>query len=145
MSEVSEKLKKCTINDILMNYEGFDALITQIFAIFEHQNFCKRTRLLSNVIYLIFQDLIQIYKVFYVLVTEILERFSDLTYDQANKCFVVYQNFVNLTSIMKTKAEFIMREFDFNIKLPQYYTPDSVLVETLRVCVEEKQKNPSGL
>ncbi len=82
---------------------------------------------------------------FYVLITEILERFADLPYDNAKKCFVVYQNFVNLTGIMKTKAEYIMREFDFNVKLPQYYTPDNVLVETLRVCVEEKQKNPSSL
>ena len=58
MSEVSEKLKKSTVNDLLSNYEGFDALITQIFNVFEHQTFCKRTRLFSNVVYLLFQDLI---------------------------------------------------------------------------------------
>ena len=38
-----------------------------------------------------------------------------------------------------------MREFDFNVKLPSYYTPDSVLVDTLKVCVQERQKNPKGL
>ena len=80
-----------------------------------------------------------------MLITEILERFSDLPYDQAQKCFVVYQNFVNLTQILKTKSDFIMHEFDFNVKLPAYYTPDSVLVDTLKVCVQEKQKNPKGL
>ena len=36
MSEVSAKLKQLTVNDILMNYENFDALITEIFNIFEH-------------------------------------------------------------------------------------------------------------
>ncbi len=41
-------------------------------------------------IYLLFQDLIQIYKVFYILVTEILERFSELSLDYAKKAFVVY-------------------------------------------------------
>jgi hypothetical protein len=95
------------------------------------------------VVYLLFQDLIQIYKVFYVLVTEILERFSDLPLEQAKKCFVVYQNFVNLTKIMQSKAEFIMKAFEFQTKLPQYYTPDASLVETLRTCVEGKQQ--SGL
>jgi hypothetical protein len=90
MSEVSEKIKKCSVNDLLMNYENFDALITEIWAVFEHQNFCKRTRLFSNVVFLLFQDLIQIYKVFYVLITEILERFADLPLDVAKKCFVAY-------------------------------------------------------
>lgn len=36
MSEVSQKLKNISIGDILMNYENFDALITEIFNIFEH-------------------------------------------------------------------------------------------------------------
>ena len=128
-----------------MNYESLDALITEIFNIFEHQNFCKRTRLFSDVVFLIFQDLLQIYKVFYVLVTEILERFTELSVDYAKKAFVVYQNFVSLTGIMKSKADFIMVEFDFNIKLPQYYTPDPSLVQNLKICIEQKVQNPGGL
>jgi hypothetical protein len=71
-------------------------------------------------------------------VTEILDRFSSMTADQAKKSFVVYQNFVSLTNVMKNKADAIMMEFDFNLKLPQYYTPDGSLVETLRTCVEAK-------
>lgn len=138
MSEVSAKIKSVSIQEILGVYEAFDALITQIFNIFEHQNFCKRTRLLSNVIYLIFMDLLQIYKVFYVLITEILERFSEMSIEYAKKSFVVYQNFVNLTKVMKTKADKIMMEFEFSIKLPQYYTPDASLVETLKICIEQK-------
>lgn len=113
-------------------------MLTEIFAVFEHQSFCKRTRLFSNVIYLLFLDLLQIYKVFYILVTEILERFNSMTADQAKKAFVVYQNFVSLTNVMKNKADAIMVEFEFNVKLPQYYTPDKSLVDTLRTCVEAK-------
>jgi hypothetical protein len=90
LSEVSAKLKNAPTSEILANYESFDALITQIFSIFEHQTFCKRTRLFSNVIYLLFTDLLQIYKVFYVIVTEILERFSEMSVDQAKKGFIVY-------------------------------------------------------
>eukprot|EP00347_Sterkiella_histriomuscorum_P001591 403371440 len=145
MTEVSPKLKSYNIQDLLKNYENFDALISEIFAIFEHQNFAKRTRLLSNVIYLLFQDLIQIYKVFYVLVTEILERFTDLQIDLAKKAFVVYQNFVNLTQTMRSKCNFIMAEFNFTVKLPEFYQPDPVLVQTLKICIEEKQSNPSKL
>jgi uncharacterized protein YecE (DUF72 family) len=45
---------------------------------------------------------------------------------------------------MKTKGDKIMMEFEFTIKLPQYYTPDASLVETLKICIEQKQKNPQG-
>ena len=79
MAEVSQKIKIFSVIDILTTYESFDAMLTSLFAVFEHQNFCKRTRLFSNVIYLLFADLIQIYKVFYILVTEILERFTSMT------------------------------------------------------------------
>lgn len=46
---------------------------------------------------------------------------------------------------MKTKADVIMVEFGFTMKMPNYYTPDASLVETLKTCIEQKQSNPSGL
>jgi hypothetical protein len=76
--------------------------------------------------------------VFYVLIAEILERFGDMSAENASKAFVVYKNFVTLTNIMKTKADKIMMEFEFTMKTPEYLTPDSSLVETLRQCVEQK-------
>jgi hypothetical protein len=45
---------------------------------------------------------------------------------------------------MKGKADKIMLEFGFTIKMPQYYTPDASLVNTLRTCIEQKQRNPGG-
>ena len=54
ITDVSQKVKSLSVVDILMNYEFFDGFITQIFHIFENQNFCKRTRLFSNVIFLLF-------------------------------------------------------------------------------------------
>lgn len=46
---------------------------------------------------------------------------------------------------MKGKASFIMSEFEFTVKLPEFYQPDPVLVNTLKICIEEKQKNPQNL
>jgi len=45
---------------------------------------------------------------------------------------------------MKNKAEKIMQEFEFNVKLPQYYTPDASLVENLRTCIDVKAKGGSS-
>ena len=75
-------------------------------------------------IFYIFADLIQIYKVFYILVTEILERFPTLSLDQAKKTLIMYQNFLDFNNIMKSKAERIMIEFNFSMQLPTFYTPD---------------------
>ncbi len=58
---------------------------------------------------------------------------------------MIYQNFVDLTNIMKSKADQIMIEFQFNLQLPQYYVPDAGLLDTLKACMENKQSNPQSL
>ena len=63
-----------------------------------------------------------------MLVTEILERFTEISLENSKKAFVIYQNFVNLTDIMKNKADLIMTEFEFTMKMPNYYTPEAGLV-----------------
>ena len=90
IADVSQKIRNLSVTDMLVNYEFFDGFITQIINIFENQNFCKRTILFSNVIYLLFQDLLQIYKVFFILVNEVLERLSSMNADEAQKCFIIY-------------------------------------------------------
>lgn len=39
---------------------------------------------------MLFKDLIKIYKIYYVHITEILERFSALNSEDAQKAFVMY-------------------------------------------------------
>jgi hypothetical protein len=46
---------------------------------------------------------------------------------------------------MKSKSEFIMREFKFIIPLPEFYKAEPELVETLKYCLENKQANPNKI
>lgn len=73
---------------------------------------------------MLFKDLIKIYKVYYVHVTEILERFATLDFDTASKCFVMYTNFVNLTEAIKNRANKLIYAFNFPIQLPDFYKPE---------------------
>ena len=83
---------------------------------------------------------------FYVVVTEILERFTEFDLDQSKKAFIIYKNFVDLTSSMKSKADKIQMKFNFTlIQLPKYYVPDEGLVDTLKFCIENKGANPQKL
>jgi hypothetical protein len=45
---------------------------------FQHTNFCKQTRLFSNFIFMLLKDLMEIYRIYYNHITEVLERFPTL-------------------------------------------------------------------
>lgn len=51
----------------------------------------------------------------------------------------MYQNFVNLTDQIKTKANKLIYTFNFPIQLPDFYNPEKGLVDTLRVVVESNE------
>lgn len=38
-----------------------------------------------------------------------------------------------------------MAEFGFALTLPKYYQPDPELVETLRACIKEKERDKKGI
>ena len=146
MQKISDDVAALRTADILKHYEYFEALVTQIFALFQHANFCRQTRLFSNLIFMLFKDLIKIYKVYYVHITEILERFPSLSHSDAQKAFVMYQNFVNLTDSIKTKANKLIYTFNFPIQLPDFYNPEKGLVDTLKVVLEQaKSGDKSGM
>jgi hypothetical protein len=93
---------------------------------------------------MLFKDLIKIYKVYYVHVTEILERFSSLDSDDCKKAFVMFQNFVNLTEGLKTKANKLIYTFNFPIQLPDFYNPEKGLVDALQTVVESNDREQSS-
>lgn len=90
MQRINDDVSALKTEQILKHYEYFEAMVTQIFALFQHANFCRQTRLFSNLIFMLFKDLIKVYKVYYVHITEILERFPTLSSVDAQKSFVMY-------------------------------------------------------
>ena len=127
----SAEVRNLSMSEILKNYEYFEGLSTQIFDLFAHTNFCKQTRLFSNVIFMLLKDLMEIYRIYYTHITEILERFPSLSKNEAQKAFVMYQNFINLTDAIKNKANKLIYIFNFPITLPDFYNPERGLIDTL--------------
>ena len=84
---------------------------------------------------MLLKDLMEIYRIYYTHITEILERFPSLQKKDAQKAFVMYQNFVNLTEAIKNKANKLIYIFNFPITLPDFYNPERGLIDTLRVVV----------
>jgi hypothetical protein len=50
---------------------------------------------------MLFKDLIKVYKVYYLHITEILDRFTKLSLEDGQKAFIMYHNFVNVTDAIK--------------------------------------------
>lgn len=90
LGSIPDDVRNLSDSQILKNYEHFEALCTLIFDMLNDATFCKGTRLFSNVIFMLFKDLIKIYKVYYVHITEVLERFPGLSFEIAQKAFVMY-------------------------------------------------------
>ena len=86
---------------------------------------------------MLLKDLMEIYRIYYTHITEILERFPSLGKADAQKAFVMYQNFVNLTEAIKNKANKLIYIFNFPITLPDFYNPERGLIDTLRVVVSQ--------
>ena len=77
-------------SQILRNGDYFEEIMAKIFAQFSNSDFCRQTRLFSNLVFMLFKDLIKVYKVYYVHITEILERFEALRADECKKAFQMY-------------------------------------------------------
>jgi len=43
----------------------------------------------------------------------------------------MYQNFIEFTKVLKAKAKNLMIEFNFQIMLPKFYSPDQDLLDNL--------------
>ena len=142
--EAPRYVQKLRTNDIFLVYEQFDKFITFIMNMFENREFCKKTRLFQNFVYMLFLDLIKIYNVFYIMTTEILDRFKRMSHKEMEKAFAMYKNFINFTTSVKKEANTIPLHFGFVFKAPNYYTPDPKLENSLKRCMEQKEAGVSG-
>ena len=90
---------------------------------------------MSCVMFLLILDIMDIYRIFHNHIKEILQRFPEFDAKQAEKAFMMYKNFVQLTNSLKDKGKELIVMFDFTIKQPEYYEPDKEMMETLETIV----------
>jgi hypothetical protein len=86
---------------------------------------------LSNYIFMLMKDMVKIYKVYHMIVQEILERFPTLKKDQCQDAYRVYADFCEDTPKIKKVITRMVDTFNFPIKKPSFYVPDKSLLETL--------------
>lgn len=135
----SDEIRKLPTAELLGNYDYFRKFTTMIFQMFQNANFCKQTRLMSNVIFMLLKDLMEIYRFYHNHVTEIFERFPMFNAMEAQRAYVMYENFVKLTDHFKVKGGKLIYMFNFPITLPEFYKVDQEQMDTLKAIVNSLQ------
>ena len=97
IAEAPKYIQKLKTEQILLVCEYLDRFIKQILKLFESKEFCTKTRLFQNFIYMLFLDLIKIYNVFYIMITQILDRFKKMTLSDMEKALLIYKVFTTFT------------------------------------------------
>lgn len=115
---LAHQLRQTETAELLGNHKYFSQLSSAIFAIFQNANFCLQTRLMTNVIFMLLRDQIQIYHLYHNNIVEVLERFHTFTATEAQLGLAMYENFVKLIETLKTKARKLIYTFNFAIKIP---------------------------
>ena len=69
------ELAQMDSDELIGNYNYFRSMSTMIFSLFAAPTFCKQTRLMSNVVFMVLSDMIEIYRIYHNHITEVLERF----------------------------------------------------------------------
>ena len=89
---------------------------------------------------MLFLDIIKIYNLFYIMTTEILDRFKKMSLKEMEKSLIMYKNFIGFTDKIKVHANSIPMLFGFVFKAPNYYTPDPKLERELESCINRKKQ-----
>jgi hypothetical protein len=85
-------------------------------------------------------DLIKIYNLYYILITEILGRYKKgLNLQEMERAFKMYKDFINFSEIVKREANSIPMIFGFPFKSPNMYVPDGKLLKNLEKILEQKR------
>jgi len=143
LSKVADLIRPKSITEILHNLKLFNTMLQQIVKMIGPCSFCQRTRLFSNYIFQLIKDLIKIYKVYYIHIAEIFERFYTLEYEESRKCFKAYSNFLEINKVSQKQITKLLGMFKFPITQPEYYKPEAGLEESLKTFIEQAKKSKS--
>ena len=144
ITDVTKQVKKMKTKELFSHYESFDSLISQIVQMFENNDYCRKTRLFQNFVYMLFLDLVKIYNVFYIMTMETLDRYRKMSAAEMSKATVMYKNFCNFTETLKKEANTIPMLFGFTFKEPNYYKPDPKKERAMASALKDKESGRDG-
>lgn len=90
MSKLPDEIIQTSSSQLLKNCDFFHKISENIISQAKNYQLCLRQRLLSNYIFMLMKDLTKVYKVYHLIVQEILERFPTLKKDQCQDAYRVY-------------------------------------------------------
>lgn len=88
---------------------------------------------------MLFVDLLKIYQSYYLLVTVMLEKFTEMDLKDAKRAFLIYLNFIKINKEIRKMASTVISEFNIKLKF-YFYEVDNRVIEGLKLAIEAKEK-----
>lgn len=87
-------------------------------------------------------DLLKIYQSYYLLVTVMLEKFTEMDLKDAKRAFLIYLNFIKVNKEIRKMATSVISEFNIKLKF-HFYDVDTKVIEGLKLAIETKERDKS--
>lgn len=111
--------------------------------VFERKTYCDRFRLLNNMLYLLFMDLIRIYHDYYLLITVTQDKFSKMDVQDQKRTFIIYLNFTKINTEVKQLTPVMMKDFNSNMEL-HFYDIEPSTMRHMKHVIDAKDKENLG-
>jgi hypothetical protein len=109
-----------------------DGLIEGILKIFDLKALSEKNRLLYHVFYQLFVDLLKIYQSYYLLVTVLLEKFSNISIIECKRTIIIYMNFIKINVEVRKIATSLIKKFKIKIDFHFYDVEPKVVDEMIQ-------------
>ena len=84
-------------------------------------------------------DLLKIYQSYYVLVTVLLESFTDMKIIDKKRSYIIFNNFIHINSETKRISDTIIASQKVGLEI-FFYEIDNKVVEYLKIEIEKEEK-----
>lgn len=78
---------------------------------FKERNFCKKYRLFQHIIFLMFIDLGKIYQSYYLLISAMLGKVTEMSVLDCKRSCLAYNNFLRINKEVRQMAACVMSLF----------------------------------
>ena len=111
--------------------------------IFERKTYCGQYRLLNNMLYLLFLDMIRIYHDYYLLLTITQQKFGKMNVRDQKRTFIIHSNFLTINKEIKKITPRMMKDFNSNLEL-HFYDIETSLLEQMKASIDAKEREAMG-
>lgn len=123
LSTLKSSIAELTDKELVVVHNDLRSVFDSCLMIQEDKEFSRRTRLFSNIQYLVFADMVRVYNVYSVVCKEVLARFKDADMERMSEFKFIVKTYNDVVEKVQKLANTFPAMFNFQFKEPKYFIP----------------------